>query len=56
MGDPADARTQALLDVVSGQLNTSFAIYSVAIPHIRSGKIKALDEQFAWSDLTAGGA
>ena len=39
---PYKASMQGLLDVVSGRLPVAFAIYVVALPHIKSGKVKAL--------------
>jgi tripartite-type tricarboxylate transporter receptor subunit TctC len=39
---PYKASSQALLDVVSGRLPMAFSIYLVALPHIKSGKVKAL--------------
>ena len=39
---PYKAVSQALQDVIGGQLPTSFAILGLAVPAIRSGKVKAL--------------
>jgi tripartite-type tricarboxylate transporter receptor subunit TctC len=39
---PYKASAQGLLDVVSGRLPMAFSIYMVALPHIKSGKIRAL--------------
>jgi tripartite-type tricarboxylate transporter receptor subunit TctC len=39
---PYKASMQGLLDVVSGRLPMAFAIYVVALPHIKSGKVRAL--------------
>jgi tripartite-type tricarboxylate transporter receptor subunit TctC len=39
---PYKASAQALLDTVSGQLPTSFAIYAAALPFLNSGKVKPL--------------
>ena len=39
---PYKATAQALQDTISGQLNTTFAIGGLAIPSIRTGKVKPL--------------
>jgi tripartite-type tricarboxylate transporter receptor subunit TctC len=39
---PYKASIQGLLDVVSGRLPIAFSIYVVALPHIKSGKVKVL--------------
>jgi tripartite-type tricarboxylate transporter receptor subunit TctC len=39
---PYKASMQGLLDVVSGRLPMAFSIYVVALPHIKSGKVKVL--------------
>lgn len=39
---PYKAGAQALVDVISGQLPMAFVIHTQALPHIRSGKAKAL--------------
>jgi tripartite-type tricarboxylate transporter receptor subunit TctC len=39
---PYKAGAQALVDVMSGQLPMAFVIHTQALPHIRSGKAKAL--------------
>ena len=39
---PYKAGAQALVDVVTGQLPMAFVIHTQALPHIRSGKVKAL--------------
>ena len=39
---PYKASAAALLDTVSGQLMSTFSIYSVTVPHIKSGKIRPI--------------
>jgi tripartite-type tricarboxylate transporter receptor subunit TctC len=39
---PYKASIQGLLDTISGRLPMAFAIYVVALPHIKSGKVKPL--------------
>ncbi|MFM9968199.1 MAG: Bug family tripartite tricarboxylate transporter substrate binding protein [Burkholderiales bacterium] len=39
---PYKAGAQALVDVISGQLPMAFVIHTQALPHIRSGKARAL--------------
>ncbi|OGA78549.1 MAG: hypothetical protein A3G27_16970 [Betaproteobacteria bacterium RIFCSPLOWO2_12_FULL_66_14] len=39
---PYKASSAALLDVVSGQLTSTFSIYAVTAPHIKSRKVKTL--------------
>ncbi len=39
---PYKASIQGLLDVVAGRLPMAFSIYVVALPHIKSGKVKVL--------------
>jgi tripartite-type tricarboxylate transporter receptor subunit TctC len=39
---PYKASVQGLLDVISGRLPMAFSIYVVALPHIKSGKVKIL--------------
>jgi len=39
---PYKAGAQALVDVISGQLPMAFVIHTQTLPHIRSGKVRAL--------------
>ncbi|OGA16263.1 MAG: hypothetical protein A3G25_02355 [Betaproteobacteria bacterium RIFCSPLOWO2_12_FULL_63_13] len=39
---PYKSTSRALLDCVGGQLDSTFTLYAVAIPHIESGKFKIL--------------
>lgn len=39
---PYKAGAQALVDVISAQLPAAFVIHTQALPHVRSGKVKAL--------------